>query len=170
MDTTGINGTHIHPERWYRTSLTTNKFHLVHDILGERNFTIKTRCGLHILANNGEKELVDWTKKPSRHEQCKTCACCPSKIYPDYKGILPTPKVIWGAAVNLSGLWGPYKMKYDQQSETYYDRLGNFSVDCIGLNQKDGVIEFGSESEEETKLWVSGVKAAMKMISRWCSE
>ena len=172
MDSSGIDGTCIHEERWYRTLLSDreHKFHRVHDVGGEmQNLIIYTRCGIAIPVNDCEEELVDWSLKPPGYKQCKTCARCPSKIYPNNDDKLSTPKIIWGAAINLSGLWGPYKMRYSEESEIYYDRSGNFSIDCVGLNPKDGIIEFGSESENETKLWVSGAKAAMTMMKQWCA-
>ncbi|UCG02565.1 MAG: hypothetical protein JSW11_00950 [Candidatus Heimdallarchaeota archaeon] len=76
-------------------------------------------------------------------------------------------KDVYGAAVNLSGLWGPYKMSWDEECNQYYDKSGEFSVNQLGEYHRDGVIEFASQNKNETFLWASGVKAAMKMLREW---
>lgn len=78
-------------------------------------------------------------------------------------------KVIYGAAVSLSGVWGPIRMtpsKYD--IDDYWDRTGDFSIDKLGEHRKDGIITFASPDRAKTALWVKGVKASMKMLSNWC--
>lgn len=76
---------------------------------------------------------------------------------------------IWGAAINLSGVWGPVKMSFDHEGDKFYDKNGNLSVDKIGKTVGYGVIEFGSRDKKEVEIWVDGVKSAMKILERWCS-
>ncbi len=81
------------------------------------------------------------------------------------------PKVVYGASVNLSGVWGPSKMKYDPDLKDYWDRTGDFSINRIGEHHPhDGIITFASTSRKETLLWVKGVKAAMQMLTNWCKQ
>lgn len=79
-------------------------------------------------------------------------------------------KIVYGAAVNLSGVWGPKKMTLDQYGQKhYYDQTGEFSVEKLGEHHHDyGIITFASPDRTKTALWVKGVKASMKMLSDWC--
>lgn len=160
MDTSGINRTHIRLDRWYRRSLTCRKYHLVDDLSGDTpDLKIHTKCGLEI---SGDAGLLDWTTKP-QYDKCKICARKPIKTPQEEK-----PKIIWAAAINLSGLWGPFKMKLHEDQQIYYDRTGNFSVNDYGLMQTDGIVTYGSPSQKATEIWVSGVKTTMRMLKRWC--
>jgi len=80
------------------------------------------------------------------------------------------PKTIYGAAINLVGVWGPKKLSYAEDICEYYDRTGNFSVKKLGQHKDGYIITFASTSKEEVELWVSGVKAAMAMLRNWCNE
>lgn len=182
MDNKGIDGTNIHPNRWYRRSLSKTKFHRVYDIGGEaEGLIIYTRCGLSIRANDCNKQLVDWALKPTSKEMCKTCNSISHPIYfPLHDSALPRenvmatrPKVVYGAGVNLSGLWGPVKMKYHESDcvegeFTYWDKEGDFDVEDIGLIEKDGHITFADPDKRTVETWVSGVKTTMKMLQKWC--
>ncbi len=80
------------------------------------------------------------------------------------------PKTVYGAAINLTGLWGPYKMKLHGDLDEYYDKSGNFCVNKIGEHQPcSGVITFASIDPKEVRLWVKGVKATMRMLKNWCN-
>jgi len=74
-------------------------------------------------------------------------------------------KIIYGAAINLVGIWGPKKMVWHNRCKQYYDNSGNFSIDKLGLNEKDGITEFSSTNKKEVELWVEGAKAAFKRIN-----
>lgn len=78
------------------------------------------------------------------------------------------PPEIYGAAINLTGAWGPYKMYYNENIDEYFDSSGDFSIKKLGLDNRGQIIAFGSTDRNEVKLWVSGVKAAMKLMSEWC--
>jgi len=79
-------------------------------------------------------------------------------------------KVVYGAAINLRGLWGPYKMKYYEDLDEYYDKTGNFSIKKVGEHQPcDGIITFASASRAKTQTWVQGVRATMRALKGWCS-
>lgn len=74
------------------------------------------------------------------------------------------PKIIYGAGINLSGLWGPYKMSYYKALDEYFDKSGDCSIKQLGKHQPHGdIITFASTTRKETILWVRGVKATMKM-------
>lgn len=78
-------------------------------------------------------------------------------------------KIVYGAAVNLRGVWGPIKMtpsKYDILG--YWDKTGNFSISKLGERNHDDVITFASPDRTKTALWVKGVKASMEMLKKWC--
>ncbi len=81
-------------------------------------------------------------------------------------------KVVYGAAVSLSGVWGPKKMTLSDHEyfgqRHYYDKTGNLSVERLGEHHKDGIITFASPDRAKTALWVKGVKASMEMLKRWC--
>ncbi len=80
------------------------------------------------------------------------------------------PKTVWAAGINLMGLWGPYKMNYDQTLKEYYDSTGDFSVKGTGTKNKNGkLITFASTNKQETNLWVNGAKAAMCLVKQWCT-
>jgi hypothetical protein len=74
-------------------------------------------------------------------------------------------KIVYGAAINLVGIWGPKNMIWDNECEQYYDSSGNFSIDKLGLNEKYGITEFSSTNKKEVELWIGGAKAAFKRIN-----
>ena len=76
-------------------------------------------------------------------------------------------KIIYGAAINLVGVWGPTRLKWDETAKEFYDRSGNFSISKIGLDIKEHVIGFGSENKKEVDAWVSGIKCAFKRLSEF---
>lgn len=79
------------------------------------------------------------------------------------------PKIIYGAAINLNGLWGPYRMTYNKSLDIYFDKTGNFSVKRTGKHiPYNGIVTFGSINHKSTVLWTEGVKATMKMLKSWC--
>jgi len=79
-------------------------------------------------------------------------------------------KIVYGATINLNGLCGPYKMRYNDDLDEYYDATGNFSVKQVGEhNPFCGIITFASASKTKTQTWVMGIKATMKMLKNWCS-
>lgn len=79
-------------------------------------------------------------------------------------------KTIYGAAVNMVGMWGPKEMTLHQWGlKHYYDKTGDFSVEKLGEHHHDGIITFASVNRKETALWVKGVKASMKMLKNWCT-
>jgi len=74
-------------------------------------------------------------------------------------------KIIYGAAINLVGVWGPLKMELNKEQKVYYDKSGNLSIRKIGLNIYEDVIEFGSKNKKEVEIWVNGIKCAFKRLS-----
>jgi len=76
-------------------------------------------------------------------------------------------KTIYGAAINLVGVWGPLKMRWNENCKEFYDKTGNFSISKIGLNIKEDVIEFSSINKKEVKIWVNGIKCAFKRLSEF---
>lgn len=81
------------------------------------------------------------------------------------------PDVVWGAGINLMGLWGPYKMRYNKDLNGYHDRTGDFSVKGIGTRKESyGIYTFASTWRRETNLWMSGVRSSMIVIKEWCSQ
>jgi hypothetical protein len=74
--------------------------------------------------------------------------------------------MIWAAAMNLNGCWGPCKMKYDEECDEYFDIKENFdfSVKGCGTNAKDGIVTYGNTSQEAVQLWLNGVKTTMEFI------
>ena len=78
-------------------------------------------------------------------------------------------KKIWGAAINLVGVWGPFEMFFDHELNQFFDKARDLSIDKIGKTVGYGVIEFGSRDKKEVEIWVDGVKSTMKMLKGWCS-
>jgi hypothetical protein len=78
-------------------------------------------------------------------------------------------KTIYGAAINLVGVWGPLRMKWNENCKEFYDKTGNFSISKIGLNIKKecDVIEFASKNKKEVETWVNGIKCAFKRLSEF---
>jgi hypothetical protein len=80
------------------------------------------------------------------------------------------PRRLWGAAVNLSGLYAskPLLCTLDVELGEWFDSEGDFSVHGVGEVRKPGIITFGSETKMETQRWIDGVRAAMDMLNLWC--
>jgi len=153
----------IHPNRWYRRSLTKTKFHRVQDVGGEAQMmTIETKCGLSIPANDGTKSLVDWAISPHFSQRCKKCASFPERPVSPKR----PHKIIWAAAINLNGCWGPNKMVYNEECETYYDKDGDFSVEDTGLIIRDSIITYANTEKAFVQLWIDAVIATMDFIKR----
>ena len=81
------------------------------------------------------------------------------------------PKIVYGAGVNLSGVWGPCKMYYNEEHEEYYDSSGNILLCLNGIGEykeNNRRTTFASTNEREVEIWVSGVKSAMRILRNWC--
>ena len=78
------------------------------------------------------------------------------------------PKKIWAAGVNLSGIWGPYRMTWDPVCKKWYDSSSDFDVEKMGEFRGAGRITFASEDKAKVKLWLSGAAAFRVIISEWC--
>jgi len=80
-------------------------------------------------------------------------------------------KVLWGNAVNLSGLWSRTSMKLTWQKglKEWYDSAGNFSVAKAGTQSDlDGdFIAYASHDKKDVDTWTAGVRATMKILHRW---
>jgi hypothetical protein len=74
-------------------------------------------------------------------------------------------KIIYGAAINLIGVWGPLKMEWNENCKEFYDKTGDFSISKIGLRIEEDIIEFGSKNKKEVEIWVNGIKCAFKRLS-----
>lgn len=81
------------------------------------------------------------------------------------------PIIIYGAGVDRVGIWGPFKMTWDEELNEYFDKSGNFSVLNIDEHHNTlcGIITFASVDKNEVDIWIKGVKAAMKMLKNWCA-
>jgi len=81
------------------------------------------------------------------------------------------PKIIYGNAVNLSGLYNksPMRLKWNEELEGYWDSFGDFEVDNVGEVARDGFIAFASVSKQDVENWTRGALAVMKMLNSWSS-
>lgn len=83
------------------------------------------------------------------------------KKYPNNKHPL-----IWAAAINLNGAWGPCRMKYDEECDTYFDKGGDFSVEGCGVYDHGGLITYGNTDRSAVELWIKAVKTTMDFIKK----
>lgn len=80
-----------------------------------------------------------------------------------------TPKIIYAALINLSGLYSkrPVRCTYDENTKKWWSDNGNFDVHIVGLDGKGTNIRFSSTSEKEVQTWINGAEAVLSMIGRW---
>lgn len=78
------------------------------------------------------------------------------------------PKTVWFAAVNLSGVYDltPVKAKQTYYS-TWWSEDGNFLVEKLGLDVRDGCVKFASVDKDEVAAFITGARAVMHMLREW---
>jgi hypothetical protein len=83
--------------------------------------------------------------------------------------MMKMPKIIYANRVNLGGMWGkkPVRMKWDEDTESWWDSTGDFDARQLGLEDSGGCITFASESKEEVEAWTQGALSVMKMVHNW---
>ncbi len=92
-----------------------------------------------------------------------------SKYYVQTKLSGRFPRVVYGNAVNLAGLYSavPLKCTYRKDLKVWFDKEGNFDVEKLGLVRQLGCITFASVRRKDVELWTSGVREAMLILRRW---
>jgi len=75
-------------------------------------------------------------------------------------------KDIWMIGINLNGLWDdkPIKGKWNPDLLCWYDKSGDFGVDTVGLDERDGYLMFSSYNKKEVELFILGAKSISKQI------
>jgi len=80
------------------------------------------------------------------------------------------PKVIYGAIINLSGLFynEPIKCIWDYEADCWCSRKFDFDIDTLGLKVSDwGCVTFSSTDRKEVAAWIQGARAATHMMRQW---
>jgi hypothetical protein len=75
-------------------------------------------------------------------------------------------KDCWMIGINLNGLWDnkPIKGTWLGDLNSWYDESGNFNVDKIGLDERDGYLMFSSYNKKDVELFLLGAKSISKQI------
>lgn len=75
-------------------------------------------------------------------------------------------KNIWMIGINLNGMWNnkPIEAKWNSEFRCWYDKSGNFDVDTIGLDERDGCLMFSSYNKKDVELFILGAKSISKQI------
>jgi hypothetical protein len=82
------------------------------------------------------------------------------------------PKVVWAAAVNMSGCYSskPIECKLEQDAydddPMWWDKSGDIGF-RLGLKKTDGYTQFASEDKREVELFLMGVEACMSRLRDW---
>jgi len=85
----------------------------------------------------------------------------------------PLPKIIWAAAVNLSGLFCLVPMKCSLLPNLLFDPKAFYSCDkdfvleALGLYKNDGYIVYASVNKEDVQNWILGARCTLTMIHSW---
>jgi len=76
---------------------------------------------------------------------------------------------IYGNGINQMGLWSPVPMRlrYDSETQKWWDESGNFSIDHHGSNRASDVLYSYAGTFEEVRAWTCGVKDSMQMLKNW---
>lgn len=78
----------------------------------------------------------------------------------------PKHKILYAARVNLNGLYSdePLKVKYDIESEKYWDNTGDFGVDGPGIDSSYGCVTYVSDDKSDVIKFIMGAAAVMHIL------
>lgn len=80
----------------------------------------------------------------------------------------PSGARLYAVFVNLAGIHNKvFVLKYDPQSDCWWDSSGNWDAPCEGLHENPGRITFASRDRATAEAYLAGLGTARKMLKEW---
>ena len=67
----------------------------------------------------------------------------------------------------MNGLWSdkPMEFIWNKESESYFDKTGEYDIEVIGLSDNGYWRTFSSTKKKDVELFIEGSKQTMKQIA-----